>query len=330
MTTTFLAQIAPQRSTQYTDLVTALAPYELMLSTIGEHLAEPVELVQFGSQYYLKFELDTAFDGTLQAIADEFAMTDTFFQHYDALGDVKGPLLKPIEVDSDAFLPHSLIATRRYRGKTNELFTQFMLNIARYSSVYRTTPWRKLTILDPLAGGGTTLFAGVILGADVVGVERDKSVVDGTVAFIKQYMKEARFPAKYREDRFKNVGKRWFITLDQSVRCVIGRGNTSDVAQFAHGLKRPQLIVTDLPYGIQHLADWQKMLAEALPAWAKAMAKDGVLTFSWNATRFSREEMVKLVEAVSDFKVLNYAPYTQLGHRVDRVIKARDVIVARL
>jgi len=245
------------------------------------------------------------------------------------LGDVTGPLLKPIEISHEPPFPKSLISTRRYRGKTNELFTQFMCNIARYSSDYSKMPWRKLTLLDPLSGGGTTLFVGLILGADVVGVEKNQQVIEGTISFLKQYMKEARISAKFREDKFKNLGKRWFITLNNSTRCVVGRGNTTDVQHFVNGVKRPQLIVTDLPYGIQHRAEWDSLLESALPAWSSVMADGGALVFSWDATRFPREEMIEFVEDVSDFTVLNDAPYNQLGHRVDRVIKHRDVLVAR-
>ena len=329
MTSTFLAQIAPQRSTQYTELVTELAPHELALSVIGTHITDTVETVQIGPHQYLKFQLEDADDALLESL-DTMAMTEGVFRYYDHLGDVEGPLLKPLSIPSKAALPQSLIATRRYRGKTNELFTQFMCNIARYSSEYRTTPWNKLTLLDPLAGGGTTLFVGLVLGADVAGVEQDKKVAEGTVAFIKQFAKEGRIPAKYREDKLKNVGKRWFITLDQSMRCVIGRGDTTDVAAFVHGLKRPQLIVTDLPYGIQHQDEWHDMVTAALPAWADVLADGGALAFSWDATRFSREEMIDLVQSVSAFQVVNDPPYDGLAHRVDRVIKQRDVIVARL
>ncbi len=326
MTTTILAQIAPQRSTQYTELVTELAPHELALSLAGEHITGGITPLALGGQQYLKFQLDETALDTLR----HMAMTDAYFRYYDRIGDVEGPLLKPLDITPQAALPPSLIATRRYRGKTNELFTQFMCNIARYSSDYRKTPWNKITLLDPLCGGGTTLFVGLVLGADVAGVDQDKKVVEGTVSFLKQFAKEGRIPAKYREDKLKNVGKRWFITLDQAMRCVIGRGDTADVADFVHGLKRPQLIVTDLPYGIQHGDEWQEMLMAALPAWAGVLADGGALAFSWDATRFSRVEMIDLVQSVSGFQVMNDPPYDGLAHRVDRVIKQRDVIVARL
>jgi hypothetical protein len=326
---TLVAQIAPQRSTQYADWVTQLAPHEIRLSALGAQINGDIAGVRLGTRDYLQFTLATEPDApTLQSLA-HLAMTDAYFHLYDRIGDVDGPLLKPLTAEVTPTLPHSLIVTRRYTGKTNELFTQFMVNVARYSSAYHSTPWHKLTLLDPLAGGGTTLFVGAVLGADVAGVEQDKKTVEGTVAFIKQYMKEARIPLKFKEDRMKNAGKRWLFTINESVRFAVGRGDTTDVAHFVNELKQPQLIVTDLPYGIQHQAQWKPMLTEALPAWAASLADGGALAFSWNATRLPRDEMIALVEAVSDFVVLDDPPYNQLGHRVDRVIKQRDVIVAR-
>ncbi len=53
---TLLAQLAPQRSTQYTDLVTALAPVELALSPLGPKLQQ-VEPITLAGQDYLRLEL---------------------------------------------------------------------------------------------------------------------------------------------------------------------------------------------------------------------------------------------------------------------------------
>lgn len=326
---TIAAQISPQRSTQYAEMVTELASHEITLSTVGSQIVGELCVVGLGTHSYVKFQVETLSDALLDTL-DKLVMTDAYFLFHDRIADLDGPFLKPIAIPSSHFLPASLITTRRYRGKTNELLTQFMCNLARYSSDYGSTPWNKLTILDPLAGGGTTLFAGMVLGADVAGVEIDKKVAEGTVSFLKQYTKEGRIPSDFRVDRLKKIGKRWFITLNKSVRCVIGHGDTRDVQHFVHGLKRPHLIVTDLPYNIQHHAEWKELLVESLPAWTEVLADGGVVVFSWNATRFSREDMIELVQEISDLTVLNDRPYNQLAHRVDRVIKQRDIIVARL
>ncbi len=327
--TTLVAQIAPQRSTQYTELVTQLAPYELALSPIGSHILNDISTVALGSHDYLKFELDTELTDTLLQAFNDLAMTDAYFLYYEHIGSIDGPFLKPVDVPVRQFLPKSLVATRRYRGKTNELLTQMMCNVARHASDFRSTLWHKLTLLDPLSGGGTTLFVGLMLGADVAGVEKDKKVVEGTVGFLKQYLKEAQLPADFRVDRLKNIGKRWFISLNKSARCVIAHGDTTQVEHFVNGLKGPQLIVTDLPYGIQHHAEWKSLLVSAIPAWSDVLAEGGALVFSWNATKFPRNDMIQLVHDVSDFTVLNDPPYNQLAHRVDRVIKQRDIVVAR-
>jgi hypothetical protein len=39
--------------------------------------------------------------------------------------------------------------------------------------------------------------------------------------------------------------------------------------------------------------------------------------------------MIELIQSTSGLVVLNEPPYDQMAHRVDRVIKRRDVIVAR-
>jgi hypothetical protein len=54
--TTLVAQLAPQRSSQYGDLVSALAPHELLLSPIGDAITglTPIEIA---GQKYLRFEL---------------------------------------------------------------------------------------------------------------------------------------------------------------------------------------------------------------------------------------------------------------------------------
>ncbi|MEL7236936.1 MAG: hypothetical protein AAGK74_20705, partial [Chloroflexota bacterium] len=98
--TTIVAQIAPQRSTQYTELVTDLAPYELLLSNIGDRMTGELAFTRLGTQTYLKFELDEAPDEAALRSLGNMAMTDAYFQYYDSVGNEVGPFLKPIDVDT--------------------------------------------------------------------------------------------------------------------------------------------------------------------------------------------------------------------------------------
>ena len=112
-------------------------------------------------------------------------------------------------------------------------------------------------------------------------------------------------------------------------QCLLASGDTVESAALVSGF-RPHLIVADLPYGIQHKGELTDLLTKALPVWASLLPLSGAITLAWESKRFSRSEMITLVESTSPLCVLNHAPYDALAHRVDRVIKQRDVLVARL
>ena len=71
-----------------------------------------------------------------------------------------------------------------------------------------------------------------------------------------------------------------------------------------------------------------ELLTESLPVWASLLAKGGALVFAWEATRFPRDRMLDLVESACTLAACTESPYDRLGHRVDRVIKQRDILVA--
>lgn len=333
--TTILAQIAPQKSTQYAALADALAPHELALSPLGPQITN-MSPVRLGGQTYLKFDIPAAPTPQQARELGLLAMTSSFFIYYDKLGRVQGPLLHPIETSFAPALPHDIVMTRRYRGKTNELFTHFLCNVARFSSALSRRPWDTLRVFDPLAGGGTTLLTALVLGADAAGVEQNAQDVKSTVTFLKQYLTEQSISYQIKEERVKKVGRRWTFTASgapsqqrTSVRCVLAWGDTVQSGSLIAGF-RPHLIVADLPYGIQHKGELTALLSQALPVWASLLPLSGALVFAWESKRLPRAEMIALVESVSPLTVLDAPPYNMLAHRVDRVIKQRDVLVARL
>ncbi len=335
----YIAQIAPQRSTQYAALASTLAPYELQLSPLGE-IVTTFESVKLGGQAYLKFDLAMAPDINQLREMDLLAMVSGLFAYYEKVGTYSGPFLRPVEPSFKPTLPPELISTRRYRGKTNELFTQFLCNIARYSSELADRPWNTLRVFDPLMGGATTLFAALILGASAAGVERDENDVNSTVGFLRTYLQEQRISHAVKPERLKQLGRRSTFTIGgkqaakkqagktEPQTCILAAGDTVQSPTLIAGF-RPHLIVTDLPYGIQHKGQLTDLLTKALPVWTELLAPSGALVFAWEAMRFPRADMIALVESASTLRVLNDAPYDQLSHRVDRVIKQRDVIVAR-
>ncbi len=327
--TTLLAQIAPQQSTQYATLADVLAPHELMLSPLGSQI-ENLERVTLGGQKYLRFELPAEPDERQLAELSMLATVGTLFVCYERVGKVKGPLLRPLAAHFTPALPPALMHARRYRGKTNEMFTHFMCNLARFSSGVRNHPWSALRVFDPLAGGGTTLFTALVLGASAAGLEHEAHTARSTAAFLKQFMREQGIACREKHERFKGVGRRWVFTIgkEHPQTCLIACGDTADSAALISGF-RPHLIVTDLPYGVQHKGQPGTLLSKSLPVWAALLPPGGALVMAWDAKRLPRAEMIALVESASPLVVLNDPPYDSLAHRVDRAIRQRDVLVAR-
>jgi predicted RNA methylase len=258
------------------------------------------------------------------------ATISAFFESVDQLEGRPGPWLRPLETHFQPLLPAELAAARRYRGKTNELLCHFLCNLARYAGHFHDHPWQELRVVDPLAGGGTILFTALMLGAEVAGVEQDEQDVRTSVAYVRQFCQEAGIACRVQEERLRKVGRRTTLTLGKKPprRCLLAQGKTDQAAAFLTGFK-PHFVITDLPYGIQHNGPLIELLTNGLPVWANLLPVGGTLVFAWDATRFERAEMIALVEATAPVTVLNDPPYNQLAHRVDRVIKRRDILVAR-
>ncbi len=332
--TTIVAQIAPQRSTQYAAVASTLAPHELRLSPLADQIVA-VDAVTFSGQPYLKIELSTDLVQVALHELGQLALTSGYFRYYDSLGEQEGPFLRPLDVPFQPPIPADLLATRRYKGKTNEQVTHFLCNIAKFSSAFRTQPWPTLRVLDPLAGGGTTLFVALVLGADALGVEQSARDVSSTASFLQRYLGNEGIACRTQETRLKGLGKRWDFTIGKAgskasaQRFVFANGDTAQAKALLADIKPPHLIVTDLPYGVQHQGALTGLLSKALPVWSSLLVAGGVVAFAWDATRFPRDEMTALVESASPLRMLNDPPYDALAHRVDRVIKRRDIIVAR-
>ena len=332
-TTVMAAQIAPQRSTQYANLAGDLALAELAASPLGRRGTDLV-MRRIAGQDYVTFALASAPTDEERTLLGSLATLGNLFELYDGLGEVAGPLLRPVAVDYPHVLSPDMAAVRRYKGKTNELFTLFLCNMAKFASGFAETPWRDLRVFDPLCGGGTTLFTALALGAYAAGIDRDRDDVESTATFITQFCRESRVSVSVREERLRALeAHRWQFRIGREKedprRALLASGDSALSRDLLAGFGKPHLVVTDLPYGIQHNAPLADLLGRCLPAWAGVMEPGGALAFSWDATRATRDEMVALVEELSPLRVVAEPPYGALEHRVDRVIKRRDVIVAR-
>lgn len=325
-------KITPQRSTQYSTMVETLAEPELLASPVGEHI-EAVTPITLAGQAYLLATLDAKQVGKQQAILSRLGATSEIYEYFERIGEVEGPLLRPVEPQFVPFVPQEMAEVRRYKGKTNEIFTRVLLNIALFAGAYSQKVTERLRILDPLAGGGTTLFLALSAGYDAFGIELDRQDSETTAVFVRQYLHSEHMPFKERDERRK-AGHRYQFEIGHKKDTrylVLANGNTVEAnlhMQEVPGGPHMHAIVGDLPYGIQHFGEIAGLLHKALPVWETMLLPGGTLALAWNATRIERAQMVDLLAEHTHLTVRNEPPYTQLAHTVDRVIKQRDILVA--
>ena len=250
----------------------------------------------------------------------------------------------PVCGPREAYLGEDLPAALKYKGKTNEVFTAFMINMALCASGFG--PEEALTVLDPMCGKGTTLFCAVNAGYDAVGVDVDAASVDEGLKYFARYL-------EYH--RLKHEAGRVSLTAGRAQACVMHTVKfAADAERFRAkdtrtlkmaclpgeklGLiyKKPMchLIVCDLPYGVQHAPGAKKgaipsiedTLWEALPAWVDCLHTGGAIAISFNVNTL-RPDMARGLLAEAGLDVMTGPSYDGLSHWVEQAI-TRDVAVA--
>jgi SAM-dependent methyltransferase len=324
-------RIRPQQSTQYGRITRRLAEPELRASPAAAHLEE-IRTVELGGQpYVLASVRDGTSLGRIVPGLSRLGACSELFEHFERIGDVEGPLLRPLARDFVPHVPVEMAEARRYKGKTSDVFSHVLLNLALFAGAFAEE--RRARVLDPLCGGGTTLFLALAHGHDALGIDNQRSDVDGTAGFARGYFKEERISFAEVKERTVAGGTRWRFeagTRTDRRLLVLVAGDARDAAGHLHGVPggaRVHAIAGDLPYGIQHDGEVTALLREALPAWAELLLPGGAVALAWNATRLSRARVTDLV-AASGLEVRDDGPYADLSHQVDRVIKQRDVVVA--
>lgn len=328
-------KITPQRNTQYANMTAMLAAPEVLASPMGQ-VIQQINPVTLAGQDYLLATLESNQPVTdYVPLLSRLGATSEMYEYFEQVGDVPGPLLRPIEPQFTPFIPQEIAEMRRYKGKTNEIFSKVLLNIAIFAGAYADQCSSRLRILDPLAGGCTTLFLALAAGYDAFGVEMERQDVESTAIFFRQYLTGERISFRELDERLRKAGRRYQFEVgrkrEETRLLVIVQGDCSQAymhMQDVPGGPRMHAVVGDLPYGIQHFGEIKGLLQKSLPNWEQLLLPGGTLALAWNATHIERAEMVELIEQQTHLKVKNEPPYTQLAHTVDRVIKKRDTIVA--
>ncbi len=328
MSERIFALIAPQRATLYSEWVRQLAPLEWLASPLGERI-QHWEYTTIGGLDGIALQVTTPLTENDLALLARFALTVGVFRVHERAG--APPLLEPFPLERRHVLPRTLLETRRYKGKTNELLTELMLNLAWFASPWAHDATARLRVLDPLCGGGTSLFAALVRGWDAFGIDNDIQTVDTTVAYLKHFLRTARVKHQVAQARIKGVGRRWTFTikvLDPPLTCTIARGDTGDAFDLLASPKA-HLLVADFPYGVQHRGLVIDLITRGMNAWLRCLRKGATLVLVWDQRTLAREEIIRLIQGLGNLEALDTPPWNQFVHPVDRVIKKRDILVLR-
>ena len=358
--------ILPSHNRVYADAAPALARAELAVLSAalpdGAIDEESVAETAIGGVPYVTFEADDLSPRD----ADVLANLSSLYALFEVVGDLPRPVLQPVPLRRLDRFDDDLLTILKYPGKTNEQFTKLLLNVTLASSDIAGSDdvvsglagglgGRRLAVLDPLCGRGTTLNQALMYGFDAYGADVDARDVEAYVVFIQRWLKDKRLKhqadfSPVRRDRkvvARRLTARFAATKDEYKagdvqRLEVVETDTTRVGEFFRAASA-DLVVADLPYGVQHGSHVSgragagggralarsplDLLRAAAPAWVKALRPGGALGISWNTLVARREDAAAALVAAG-LEVLDSGPYRAFRHRVDQAI-TRDILVAR-
>jgi SAM-dependent methyltransferase len=331
--------ISPSANRVYAESSVALTQAELGLfgrAALGDRLRD-IATATLGGVPYVTFEADELTGRDVAYLAN---LSSVY-----ALFQLEGELLRPVPLGRLDRYDDDLVTIPKYAGKTNEQFTKLLLNVTVLSSASAGDLLdRKLRVLDPLCGRGTTLNQALMYGFDAAGIDRDQKDFEAYSAYLSTYLKRKRIKhrieaAPIRRNR-QVVARRLHATLAAD-REDYRAGDTQEVEVISADTTRAReffraasfdVLVADAPYGIQHGSRTEAglvrspldLLAAAAPVWLELLRPGGALGLAWNTYVARREEAAAVLAAAG----LEPVETDGFRHRVDQAI-VRDVIVAR-
>lgn len=333
--------LAPSTNRVYAESAVALTLAELAVLNdrlLGGKLADLGE-APIGGVRYLGF--------TAPPLEERDVRVLSLLSSIYALFERVGELLRPVELRPLARFDDDLLTIQKYPGKTNEQFTRLLLNVTVAATAFAAElPDKKLRVLDPTCGRGTTLLQALMYGWDAAGLEIDDRDVAAFEQFIGTYLKRKRLKHELRagpvRDAGKVIGRRFDAEIGATKEAYKAGVSqhlsvvTGDTTRIREHWKPGSFdaVVADLPYGVQHGSQAQglsrrpmDLLGAALPGWAALLRPGGAIGLSWNRHVAGREKLVELLTA-QGLEVQEAAAYQGFRHVVDQSI-TRDLIVAR-
>jgi len=174
----------------------------------------------------------------------------------------------------------------------------------------------------------------VLCGFDAAGIDLDRKDVDAYLQFFTTWLKAKR--AKHASRRHGPATTISFAAGKGAERqeVVAIAADTTTAVQHLGG-SSVDVVVVDLPYGVQHGSTAGEalrrgpadLLASALPVWRKVLRGGGAMALSWNTKVLARDQMLDALDAAG-FHLIAGGAVGRFAHRVDQAVD-RDVVLAR-
>ena len=330
--------LTPHANVRYRASLQRIATAELamMLRALGRE-EEEIRLEEIGGAPMLCVRAQRPFSKKEWALLSQQSSVYMLFEKREdgALG--------PMERMHPAYVGEDLASLLKYKGKTNEMFTDALLSMALCASDFALKSGAQLTACDPICGRGTTLFLALRRGWHAAGVETDKNDVKEANDFFTRYLEFHRMKHKKTQSALTVRGQAGgretrYVLSDTAEHFKDGdtrvlrliQGDTRDLDI----LVKPasvHVMAADLPYGVQHGAaggekSLPRLLERAFPAWYAALTRGGALAVSFNTYVTKRDGLVRMLENAG-FEVQRGGIYEEMGHWVEQAVN-RDVLVA--
>lgn len=330
-------QLLPHPNVRYQSALEKLGKAELqcMLQALG--FSTQPQMENIGGTPFLTFECPTMDTETLRPLS---TLSSVYLW-----ARREGEALLPFQRPVGRYLAEDMAEVLKYKGKTNAAFTALLLNLARSQSGFFREK-RPLTVLDPMCGKGTTLYCALAQGMHGVGLERDRKDLKEAMDFVHRSLQNQRVKHSLQQGsrsvpKGPAVPEAVYTLADtrehyqagdtRSLRFLLG-----DTRQVGALLRKTpvELLVADLPYGVQHAPEdggrpesFETLLRKALPAWREAVRPGGAMALSFNAYTLSKSRLSGWAQEAGWLPVLE-PPLDDLEHYVEQAVN-RDVLVCR-
>lgn len=325
----------------------ALAELEIATTRFSSTCTN-IEIVEIESIRYLSFETESNLSENDLEIISRLSFIFAIYKKEEFNDKI---CLLPIKKKDYEYIDSKINTILKYPGKTNELFTKMMLNVALLSSNF--TYDDEIQLLDPLAGKATTLFEGLVYGFDSYGIEIESKPISEATLFFKKFIENERIKHTVKERQIYGTNKSDTIMIREFQyaknsddfkakknlkKLALIHANTQEAFK-CFKKEKFNLIVGDLPYGIFHGNNDHKkskknntrnpleLLAKCLPEWYKVMKKSASIVLAWNSFVVPQKQIYEIF-AENGFEVLTAPPYQEFEHMVDKSIK-RNIVVAK-